>query len=102
MTTPLPYSRKLKDGAIYGCSNPTALRKVGDVEICQRNTYIQLSRAVLGIGVRLINHPSLIKATEGRIAQKYIEAPYLFEGFKIDLRQWVLVTAYEPLEVYMM
>ena len=41
-----------------------------------------------------------------RIVQKYIEKPLILKSHpllnskKFDIRQWVLVTSYEPLKVY--
>jgi tubulin monoglycylase TTLL3/8 len=32
--------------------------------------------------------------------QKYIEKPFLLNQKKFDIRQWVLVTSWEPLDVY--
>jgi hypothetical protein len=60
-------------------------------------------QAARGEGVKSVAGLSRVleEATSGphRILQKYMQAPLLVRGRKVDVRQWVLLTSAEPLQV---
>ncbi|KAF4037285.1 Tubulin-tyrosine ligase family [Phytophthora infestans] len=59
---------------------------------------VALSR---GRGISLVNDLSQVIYGEQVIIQEYIAAPRLLDGFKFDLRLYVLVTSFNPLEAFL-
>lgn len=58
-----------------------------------------------GRGIRLCdNLADIYNCTKGKdsnwVIQKYIEHPILYKGRKLDIRQWVMVTDWNPLMVW--
>lgn len=53
-----------------------------------------------GRGIKVIGKKTKINRREGYLASKYICKPHLINGFKYDLRVYVLVTSYDPLRIY--
>jgi len=53
-----------------------------------------------GKGIFITRNPDDIKPTDQLVVQKYIHKPHLIEGYKYDLRVYVLVVGISPLRVY--
>ncbi|CEL97771.1 unnamed protein product [Vitrella brassicaformis CCMP3155] len=53
-----------------------------------------------GRGIQIINDLSGVTYGEQMVIQEYIRRPLLLEGFKFDLRVYVLVTSFQPLEAF--
>jgi tubulin polyglutamylase TTLL5 len=53
-----------------------------------------------GRGISLMNDISQLTYGEPMVMQKYIKNPLLLNGYKFDLRVYVLVTSVNPLEVF--
>lgn len=54
-----------------------------------------------GRGIFLVNHPDQIPLDENIIVCRYIANPLLIDGFKFDVRLYVAVTSYDPLQIFL-
>jgi tubulin polyglutamylase TTLL5 len=67
----------------------------------KRNVWIvKPSNSSRGRGIHLIDDLDDLNVDELSIISRYITNPLLINGYKFDLRIYVLVTSYEPLRVY--
>ncbi|CAK7296131.1 Tubulin polyglutamylase TTLL13 [Vulpes lagopus] len=54
-----------------------------------------------GRGIFITRNPREIKPGEHMICQQYISKPFLIDGFKFDMRIYVLITSCDPLRIFM-
>uniref|UniRef100_A0A8C5L7F4 Tubulin tyrosine ligase-like family, member 13 n=2 Tax=Jaculus jaculus TaxID=51337 RepID=A0A8C5L7F4_JACJA len=54
-----------------------------------------------GRGIFITRTPKEIKPGEHMICQQYISKPFLIDGFKFDMRIYVLITSCDPLRIFM-
>ena len=58
------------------------------------------SHGSLGVDIFLFKDLNTVNYSEPAVIQEYISNPLLLEGLKFDLRLYVLIASYDPMEVY--
>lgn len=62
---------------------------------------VKPANGAMGNGISLIRNGDRVPSHELMVIQEYIDKPFLLEGFKFDLRVYVLVTSCDPLRIFL-
>uniref|UniRef100_A0A8C4ZL20 Tubulin tyrosine ligase-like family, member 7 n=1 Tax=Gadus morhua TaxID=8049 RepID=A0A8C4ZL20_GADMO len=67
----------------------------------QKTFIVKPANGAMGHGISLIRNCEKLPAQEHYIVQEYLDKPFLMEGYKFDLRIYILVTSCDPLRIYL-
>nr|XP_009943256.1 PREDICTED: tubulin polyglutamylase TTLL7 [Opisthocomus hoazin] len=67
----------------------------------QKTFIVKPANGAMGHGISLIRNGEKLQAQDHLIVQEYLDKPYLMEGYKFDLRVYILVTSCDPLKVFL-
>ncbi|XP_059534045.1 tubulin polyglutamylase TTLL13 isoform X2 [Myotis daubentonii] len=81
--------------ADYGDFHACGRQRKARTFICKPDSGCQ------GRGIFITRNPREVKIGEHMICQQYISKPFLIDGFKFDMRIYVLLTSCDPLRIFM-
>ncbi|KAM8873669.1 tubulin polyglutamylase TTLL7 isoform 3-T3 [Spinachia spinachia] len=67
----------------------------------QKTFIVKPANGAMGHGISLIRNWEKLPAQEHFIVQEYLDKPFLMEGYKFDLRIYILVTSCDPLRIFL-
>ncbi|XP_077573428.1 tubulin polyglutamylase TTLL7 isoform X2 [Stigmatopora nigra] len=67
----------------------------------QKTFIVKPANGAMGHGISLIRNCDKLPAQEHFIVQEYLDKPFLMEGYKFDLRIYILVTSCDPLRIFL-
>ncbi|MGH0127584.1 UNVERIFIED_CONTAM: hypothetical protein FKN15_028509 [Acipenser sinensis] len=67
----------------------------------QKTFIVKPANGAMGHGISLIRNCEKLPAQDHFIVQEYLDKPFLMEGYKFDLRIYILVTSCDPLRIFL-
>uniref|UniRef100_A0A096MF53 Tubulin tyrosine ligase-like family, member 7 n=1 Tax=Poecilia formosa TaxID=48698 RepID=A0A096MF53_POEFO len=67
----------------------------------QKTFILKPANGAMGHGISLIRSCEKLPSHEHFIVQEYLDKPFLMEGYKFDLRIYILVTSCDPLRIFL-
>ncbi|XP_065265393.1 tubulin polyglutamylase TTLL7 [Emys orbicularis] len=67
----------------------------------QKTFIVKPANGAMGHGISLIRNGEKLQAQDHLIVQEYLDKPFLMEGYKFDLRVYILVTSCDPLKIFL-
>uniref|UniRef100_U3JTZ5 Tubulin tyrosine ligase like 7 n=1 Tax=Ficedula albicollis TaxID=59894 RepID=U3JTZ5_FICAL len=67
----------------------------------QKTFIVKPANGAMGHGISLIRNGEKLQAQDHLIVQEYLDKPFLMEGYKFDLRVYILITSCDPLKVFL-
>ncbi|XP_066479776.1 tubulin polyglutamylase TTLL7 isoform X2 [Tiliqua scincoides] len=67
----------------------------------QKTFIVKPANGAMGHGISLIRNGEKLHSQEHLIVQEYLDKPFLMEGYKFDLRVYILVTSCDPLKIFL-
>ncbi|XP_061095410.1 tubulin polyglutamylase TTLL7 isoform X1 [Conger conger] len=67
----------------------------------QKTFIVKPANGAMGHGISLIRNCEKLPSQDHFIVQEYLDKPFLMEGYKFDLRIYILVTSCDPLRIFL-
>ncbi|XP_016850374.1 tubulin polyglutamylase TTLL7 isoform X2 [Anolis carolinensis] len=67
----------------------------------QKTFIVKPANGAMGHGISLTRNGEKLHSQEHLIVQEYLDKPFLMEGYKFDLRIYILVTSCDPLKIFL-
>uniref|UniRef100_A0A8C5S7W3 Tubulin tyrosine ligase like 7 n=1 Tax=Laticauda laticaudata TaxID=8630 RepID=A0A8C5S7W3_LATLA len=67
----------------------------------QKTFIVKPANGAMGHGISLVRNAEKLHSQDHLIVQEYLDKPFLMEGYKFDLRVYILVTSCDPLKIFL-